>query len=112
MHGLVGVHVLAVEHGHAAQRLEAVELLVLVEAVKRAHLPGGSVLHGHAAALDHVEQTLPVGGVDARLLQALVRGGQQPAEHELGRRDLAHAGPVEAGVDALPSAGVEVVLGG
>src|SRR5918995_1364329 len=65
VHRLVRVHVLAIEHGHPAQRLGAIQLAVLVEVMEAGRLPGGAVLHGHAAALHYPEQALAVRGGDA-----------------------------------------------
>ncbi|GAA2647090.1 hypothetical protein GCM10010436_71770 [Paractinoplanes durhamensis] len=64
-----------------------------------------------ATLLDDAEQAVALAGRDAPAVQALGRHRQQLAQHQLGDLDVAEAGPEHAGVDAVPGAGVEILLG-
>ena len=113
VHGLVGVHVLAVAQRHLAQRVGAVELAVVVEAVEGLR-PATSRRCGASTQRRSMmpSRRSRSARVDAPALEALVGERQQPAQHELGDRDLAEPRPVDARVDPVARAGVEVLLGG
>src|SRR4051794_39939929 len=71
----VGVHVVAVEHGHLAQRVHPVELALLVEVVEGGGLPCGAVALLDAATLDDPEQAVAVDGIDAPEVQPAMGDG-------------------------------------
>ena len=111
VHGLVRVHQLAVAHGHLAQRVAAVEL-------RRRRRAGGTSPPATRRRCVSFRQRCSMmpssrsrsAGRDAPALEALVGHREQPAQHQLGDRDLADARPVHARLDPVARARVEVLL--
>ena len=102
VHRLVRVHVLAVEHGHPAQRLEPVQPLALVEAVEGARPARRrrSASSRSGARSRPSSRSRSAASMPARASPSCGRR-QQPAQHQLADRHLADARPVEPRVDAV-----------